>query len=76
MWTESNSVQEDLAQLARSLKRMWPHREHESGILRTLMCLLGLHLWLRPDYTGFAPKRDVRFCHWCSCVEIDGRIYH
>jgi hypothetical protein len=63
------------AQLAMSLQRMWPHREHESGVLRTLMCWLGMHLWLRPDYTGVARRRNVRFCLWCSCVEIDGRLY-
>ena len=62
-------------QLAKSLQRMWPHREHESGLLRSLMCLLGLHLWLAPDYTSLARSRNVRFCHWCSCVEINGRIY-
>jgi hypothetical protein len=54
---------------------MWPHREHESGMLRSLMCFLGLHLWLAPDYTSIVPKRHLRFCHWCSSVEIDGRVY-
>jgi hypothetical protein len=54
---------------------MWPHREHESGALRALMCLLGLHLWLQPDYSSITNKRAVRFCMWCSCVEIDGQVY-
>ena len=63
------------AQLAQSLRRMWPHREHESGLLRTLMCWLGLHLWLQPDYRALLRRRSIRFCHWCSCIEIDGRIY-
>ena len=66
---------EDVAHLARSLQRMWPHREHESGALRSIMCRLGIHLWLQLDYTGIAPKRAVRFCLWCSGVEIDGRRY-
>jgi hypothetical protein len=65
----------DEAQLARSLQQMWPHREHESGALRALMCRLGMHLWLQPDYSGFAPRWTVRFCLWCPCVEIDGRLY-
>lgn len=61
--------QED-AQLATGLRRMWPHREHESGVLRALMCWLGMHLWLQPDYSGIVRGRLVRFCLWCSCVEI------
>jgi hypothetical protein len=65
----------EAAQLVRTLQSMWPHREHESGALRALMCLIGLHLWLQPDYSAVAPKKAVRFCHWCSCVEIDGQVY-
>jgi hypothetical protein len=61
--------------LVPTLQRMWPHREHESGALRALMCLLGLHLWLQPDYSSITNKRAVRFCMWCSCVEIDGQVY-
>lgn len=71
-WEEPHSEE---MQLARSLQRMWPHREHESGTLRSLMCFLGLHLWLAPDYTSIARRRNVRFCLWCSCVQIDGRVY-
>ena len=63
------------AQLAKSLQQMSPHREHESGVLRSLMCFLGFHLWLAPDYTSFVRKRHLRFCLWCSSVEIDGRVY-
>lgn len=62
-------------QLVKSLQRMWPHRDHESGMLRSLMCFLGLHLWLAPDYSSIVRRREVRFCLWCSCVEIDGRVY-
>ena len=65
---------EEMMQLVRSLQRMWPHREHESGALRAIMCWLGMHLWLQPDYSGVV-RRTVRFCLWCSCVEIDGRVY-
>jgi hypothetical protein len=65
----------EVAELVRTLQRMWPHREHESGLLRSLMCFCGLHLWLQLDYTAFAPKRAVRFCPWCPSIEIDGRVY-
>jgi len=66
---------EEVAQLARTLQRMWPHREHESGVLRTMACGLGMHLWLQPDYSKLAPRQAVRFCLWCSSVEIDGKRY-
>lgn len=72
---QSGETQSEGTLLARSLRRMWPHREHESGLLRSLMCLLGLHLWLAPDYSSLVRRRNIRFCHWCSSVEIDGRIY-
>ena len=62
-------------ELARSLQRLWPHREHESGALRTLLCLLGIHHWLQPDFSAIASRRNIRFCHWCSTVEIDGVCY-
>jgi hypothetical protein len=39
------------------------------------MCWLGLHLWLQPDYPTFVRRNSVRFCLWCSSVEINGRIY-
>ena len=73
MWPGDSN--HEVAQLVRTLQRMWPHREHESGALRSLMCLFGLHLWLQPDYSAIAQKRAVRFCLWCSCVEIDGQVY-
>jgi hypothetical protein len=66
---------ENVVQLVKTLQSTWPHREHESGVLRTMMCWLGLHLWLQPDYSGIAPGRAVRFCLWCSCVEVDGERY-
>jgi hypothetical protein len=65
----------EVALLAKNLQRMWPHRGHESGVVRSLMCFLGLHLWLQPDSSGIVPRRTVNFCLWCSCVEIDGRVY-
>ena len=66
---------EDVVQLVKMLQRRWPHREHESGALRTMMCWLGLHLWLQPDYSEIVPRRMVRFCLWCSSVEVDGERY-
>jgi hypothetical protein len=62
-------------QLARQLQTFWPHRSHESGVLRSLLCFFGLHLWAQPDYNSLAPHRSLRFCLWCSTVEIDGVHY-
>jgi hypothetical protein len=63
------------AELAKSLQRLWPQRAHESGTLRSMLCLLGFHHWLQADYSGIARRSNIRFCHWCSSVEIDGRRY-
>ena len=63
------------AELARSLQRFWPHRAQEAGLLQNFCCLLGLHLWAQPDYSRLASRRNIRFCHWCSTVEIDGTRY-
>jgi len=62
-------------QLAAHLQRLWPHRSHESGVLRSLLCFIGLHFWAQPDYTSLTPHRNLRFCLWCSTVEIDGVQY-
>jgi hypothetical protein len=43
--------------------------------LRSLFCLLGFHHWLEPDYSGMARRSSIRFCHWCTSVEIDGTRY-
>lgn len=63
------------AELAKSLQRLWPHRAHESGALSSLFCLLGFHHWLEPDYSGIARRSSIRFCQWCTSVEIDGTRY-
>jgi len=65
----------DDSTLATELSRLWPHREHESGPVRGLLCRLHLHRWRRLDLRSIAPGRDVRFCFWCSKVEIDGVIH-
>jgi hypothetical protein len=63
------------AELAASLARLWPNREHEANALAGLLCRTGLHYWRHLDLTDHAPNRNVRFCFWCSKVEIDRVIY-
>jgi hypothetical protein len=63
------------AELAAYLQRFWPHRAHESGVLRSLCCMLGFHLWAQPDYSALVSRRNIRFCRWCPAVEIDGIRY-
>ena len=62
-------------ELARQVAKLWPHREHESSILMGQLCRIGLHRWKRLDLTELVPGRDIRFCFWCSKVEIDGARY-
>ena len=63
------------AELAASLARLWPNREHEASAAAGLLCRMGVHYWRRLDLTDLAPNRNVRFCFWCSKVKIDGVIY-
>jgi len=63
------------AQLARSLQRMWSDSVLDQSPLRALLCWLGLHLWLQPDYTALTRHNSIRFCPACSSVQINGRIY-
>ncbi|HTX75671.1 MAG TPA: hypothetical protein VMD29_05635 [Terracidiphilus sp.] len=65
----------DDSALATALARLWPHREHESGLVRGLLCRLRMHGWRRLDLRDIAPSRDVRFCFWCSKIKIDGVIH-
>lgn len=62
-------------ELVTSLARLWPNREHESSAAVGLLCRVGVHYWRRLDLSELAPDRDVRFCFWCSKIEIDGAIY-
>ncbi|HEY1807659.1 MAG TPA: hypothetical protein VGG42_03805 [Acidobacteriaceae bacterium] len=62
------------AELAKSLAKLWPHREHESGAIRGLCCRTGFHRWRRLNLEELLPGREVRFCFWCSKVQIDGVI--
>jgi hypothetical protein len=63
------------AQLATSLARLWPNREHEAPALAGLLCRMHVHLWRRLDLSHVSIPRDVWFCFWCSKVKIDGVIY-
>jgi hypothetical protein len=63
------------AELASSLARLWPHREHESSAVTGLLCRVGIHYWRQLDLADIAPNRNVRFCFWCSDIKIDGVIH-
>jgi hypothetical protein len=62
-------------ELATSLAKLWPHREHEAPSFSGILCSLDLHRWRSLDTTEIAPQKDVLFCFWCSVVKIDGHIY-
>jgi hypothetical protein len=62
--------------LIASLARLWPHREHESSAVAGLLCRAAIHYWRRLDTSHIAPGRDVRFCFWCSKIELDGVIHN
>ena len=61
--------------LALRVARLWPHREHESSSILSLLCPLGLHRWRRLDLAALAPGRDIAHCFWCSKVKIDGLVH-
>jgi hypothetical protein len=63
------------AALAASLAKLWPHRWHESNWLKNLFCQCGLHNWKQLYLDELLPKREVRFCYWCTKVRLDGVIY-
>jgi hypothetical protein len=63
------------AELVASLARLWPNREHEAIAVAGLLCRVGIHYWRRLDLAELAPNRDVRFCFWCSKIEIDGTVH-
>jgi hypothetical protein len=65
----------DRQALAASLAKLWPNRLHESNSFKNLFCRLGIHRWASLDLKELAQGKDVRFCRWCSDVEIDGEIY-
>lgn len=63
------------AELVASLARLWPNREHEAIAIAGLLCRMSIHYWRRLDLAELAPDRDVRFCFWCSKIEIDGIVH-
>jgi hypothetical protein len=63
------------SELAVSLARLWPHREHESSAVKNLFCLVGMHRWRQLDLSKLYPRKEVRYCFWCSKIRIDGVIY-
>lgn len=72
---ESQAIDPD-AILATALKKWWPHREHESNSMKAFFCLCGIHRWRELKIQQFLPQgKEVRFCHWCSKIRINGTIY-
>jgi hypothetical protein len=63
------------AALAAALGKLWPHREHESNAVKSLLCHFGLHRWRQLDLKELVPDKEVQFCFWCSKVRVDGVIY-
>jgi len=64
------------AALATSLKKWWPHREHESSSVKGFFCFCGVHRWRSLDLEEFLPPgKEVRFCYWCSKIRINGVSY-
>jgi len=63
------------SELAVSLARLWPNREHEASAVCGLFCRAGIHYWRRLNLSEQAPGRNVRFCFWCSKIKIDGTVY-
>jgi hypothetical protein len=75
MTSTSQSAPSTDQQLASSLAKVWPHREHEAPSFSGVFCKLGLHRWRSLNTAEIAAQKCVRFCFWCSVVKIDGRIY-
>jgi hypothetical protein len=63
------------SELAQRVAKLWPHREHEANIVLGQLCRVGLHRWRQLDLTELVPGKAIRFCFWCSKVEIDGTVY-
>jgi hypothetical protein len=70
----SQAIDSD-AILATSLKKWWPHREHESNSVKAFFCLCRIHRWRELKIQQFLPQgKEVQFCHWCSKIRINGVI--
>jgi len=60
------------SELALRVKKLWPHREHESNSILGVLCRVGLHRWRRLDTSQLFPGKDIAYCFWCSSIKIDG----
>jgi hypothetical protein len=73
---EEVSAPDSDAALATSLKKWWPHREHESSAMKAWCCRCGVHRWRALKIEKFLPPaKEVRFCYWCSKIRINGVIF-
>lgn len=63
------------SKLAIRVAELWPHREHESNTVLSLLCHVGLHRWRRLDLATLIPNKDILHCFWCSKVKVDGVVY-
>ena len=61
---------------AKSLAKLWPHRQHESNYFKSLFCYLGMHRWTRLELGSLASEaKSVQFCRWCPKVNVAGVTY-
>jgi hypothetical protein len=58
---------------AARLRRLWPHRTHESSWLKDLVCALGFHRWYPMEVSGPDGTLKCTFCRWCTEVKVAGR---
>ncbi len=70
-WPESSSDVE----LATSLTKLWPNREHESNALTGLCCRFWLHRGRQLNLEELKPDKEVHYCFWCFKLRIDGVMY-
>jgi hypothetical protein len=56
------------------LRKLWPHRTHESNWLKDVACRLGQHRWyamtLNDSVSGL--RIACTFCRFCTEVKVDG----
>jgi hypothetical protein len=70
-WSNPSSDEE----LATSLAKLWPNREHESNAAKGLCCRFGWHRWRQLNLEELASDKEVRYSFWCSKVRINGVVY-
>lgn len=52
------------AEVASNVAKLWTHREHESDILSSQLCRVGIHHWRRLDLETLAPGKYILHCFW------------